>query len=68
VIAANQRRPPAGLTAYGRSMIVDPRGTVLVQAPTGRGDRRECDTMRSSARSQVPSLAHRRPESYGVPT
>ena len=36
VVAANQYGAlPAGITAYGRSMIVDPWGTVLAQAPDG---------------------------------
>jgi predicted amidohydrolase len=71
VIAANQHGAlPAGLTAYGRSMIVDPWGTVLVQAPDGQGVIvAECDhDALERVRLQVPSLAHRRPESYGVPT
>ena len=38
VVAANQYGAlPAGFTAYGRSMIVDPWGTVLAQAPDGEG-------------------------------
>ena len=38
VVAANQYGAlPAGLTAYGRSMIIDPWGTVLAQAPDGQG-------------------------------
>jgi predicted amidohydrolase len=64
------RRVAAGLTAYGRSMIVDPWGTVLAQAPDGLGVIvAECDhAALERVRLQVPSLAHRRPESYGVPT
>jgi predicted amidohydrolase len=71
VVAANQHGAlPAGLTAYGRSMIVDPWGTVLVQAPDGQGVIiAECDHgALERVRAQVPSLAHRRPESYNVPT
>ena len=71
VVAANQHgKLPAGLTAYGRSMIVDPWGTVVVQAPDGQGVIvAECDDERvARVRAAVPSLAHRRPEAYDVPT
>ena len=71
VVAANQFGSlPAGLTAYGRSMIVEPWGTVLVQAPDGEGVIvAECDHERlARVRAHVPSLAHRRPEAYGQPT
>jgi predicted amidohydrolase len=55
-----------GITAYGRSVAIDPWGTVLAQAPDGPGgvvvdldlDRIE------SVRRQVPSLANRRPAAY----
>ena len=71
VVAANQHgKLPAGLTAYGRSMIVDPWGTVVAQAPDGQGVIvAECDDERvARVRAAVPSLAHRRPEAYDVPT
>jgi predicted amidohydrolase len=67
VVAANQYgRLPAGITAYGRSMIVDPWGTVLAQAPDGHGVIvADCDhEALARVRQQVPSLAHRRPEAY----
>ena len=63
VVAANQFGSlPAGLTAYGRSMIVEPWGTVLVQAPDGEGvivaelQRERIE----SVRRQLPALEHRR--------
>ena len=71
VVAANQYgKLPAGFTAYGRSMIVDPWGTVLAQAPDGEGVIvADCDhDALARVRAQVPSLAHRRPEAYGPPT
>jgi predicted amidohydrolase len=71
VVAANQfGELPAGLTAYGRSMIIEPWGTVLAQAPDGQGVIvAECDHERlERVRAAVPSLAHRRPEAYGEPT
>jgi predicted amidohydrolase len=71
VAAANQYGSlPAGFTAYGRSMIVDPWGTVLAQAPDGNGVIvADCDhDALARVRAQVPSLAHRRPEAYGPPT
>jgi len=71
IAAANQYGAlPAGLTAYGRSMIVDPWGTVIAQASDGEGViAAECDhALLERVRAQVPSLAHRRPEAYGEPT
>jgi deaminated glutathione amidase len=55
-----------GRTTYGRSMIVDPWGTVLAQAPDGAGVAyAEIDTERvTEARRRLPVLANRRPECY----
>ena len=67
VVAANQYGAlPAGLTAYGRSMIVDPWGTVIAQASDGEGVIcATCDhELLDRVRAQVPSLAHRKPEAY----
>ena len=54
----------------GRSMIVDPWGVVLAQAPDARGVRR-WPSSTSSARPRcartLPSLANRRPEAYRWP-
>jgi predicted amidohydrolase len=68
VIAANQMGASTPkLRWFGRSMIVDPWGVVLAQAPDREGhiladlDFAEQDRMRA----QLPCLANRRPESYG---
>ncbi len=70
VVAADQIGPLPGtrMLRYGRSMIVDPWGTVLVQAPdTETVITAELDfDYLSRVRKQVPSLAHRRPEVYGT--
>jgi predicted amidohydrolase len=67
VIAANQiGASTLKLRWYGRSMIVDPWGVVLAQAPDREGyivadlDFAEQDRVRA----QLPSLANRRPEAY----
>jgi predicted amidohydrolase len=55
-----------GFAAYGRSMVVDPWGTVIAQAPDGPGViLADLDLERVRAvRQQLPSLANRRPETY----
>jgi predicted amidohydrolase len=68
LIAANQvGASTPKLRWFGRSMIVDPWGVVLAQAPD-----RECYIVadldfaeQDRMRSQLPSLANRRPEAYG---
>jgi predicted amidohydrolase len=54
--------------AYGRSMIVDPWGTVIAQAADTVGIvRAELDLDRVAAvRRQIPALANRRPAAYSV--
>jgi predicted amidohydrolase len=67
VIAANQLGASTPkLRWYGRSMIVDPWGTVLAQAPD-----RECCIVanldlpaQETTRARLPSLANRRPQVY----
>jgi predicted amidohydrolase len=57
---------PVGRQCYGRSLIINPWGTVIAQAPDGEGvvvanlDMNELERIRKS----VPSLANRRPAIY----
>lgn len=57
---------PVGRMCYGRSMIINPWGTVIAQAPDGEGvvvadlDMADLDRIRTA----VPSLANRRPAVY----
>jgi predicted amidohydrolase len=68
VIAANQiGRHAPGLRTGGRSMIVDPWGIVLAQAPDAETHViADLDLARlARIRADLPSLANRRPEVYG---
>jgi len=70
VVAANQvGAHPGGHRSGGRSMIVDPWGLVLAQAPDGEAyATAELDLERQAQiRAQLPSLANRRPEAYRWP-
>ncbi|HEY4895573.1 MAG TPA: carbon-nitrogen hydrolase family protein [Solirubrobacteraceae bacterium] len=70
VIAANQiGAHPAGQHSGGRSMIVDPWGVVLAQAPDGEGHIvADLDLARQlEIRDRLPSLANRRPSAYRWP-
>ncbi len=60
---------PPQRVAYGRSMIVDPWGTVLAQAPDQPGIiTAEVDLERlADVRRQIPSLANRQPQAYRWP-
>jgi predicted amidohydrolase len=66
VIAPSQIGGPPGQPALGRSMVIDPWGIVVAQAP----DRQSIvhaviDTDRVAAvRRQIPALANRRAEAY----
>jgi deaminated glutathione amidase len=71
LVAANQvGEHPGGNRSGGRSMIVDPWGLVLAQAPDGVGQvSAELDLGRLDAiRASLPSLANRRPEAYRWPS
>lgn len=68
LIAPGQFGPhPPGRLTYGRSLIVDPWGTVIAQAPDGTGIvRAELDLDRvQEVRHRLPALSHRRPDVYG---
>jgi predicted amidohydrolase len=70
VVAANQiGEHPGGYRSGGRSMIVDPWGLVLAQAPDREGYAlAELDLERQQEiRAQLPSLANRRPGAYRWP-
>ena len=70
VIAANQfGEHPGGQHSGGRSMIVDPWGVVLAQAPDSEAAIvAELDLERQrEIREKLPSLANRRPDAYRWP-
>ncbi len=68
VLATGQHGFPGGLRkpSYGHSMIVDPWGTVLAQAPEGDAVIAADLDMAALAdiRERLPALRHRRPDSY----
>jgi len=68
VLAPSQINGPPGQPAFGRTMIVDPWGTIVAQAPDRVGIvRADLDTARvASIRRQIPVLANRRPSTYEV--
>ena len=66
VIAPAQVGGPPGKPSFGRSMVVDPWGTVIAQAPDTVGViTAELDLERvAEVRRQIPALANRRPDAY----
>jgi predicted amidohydrolase len=68
VLAPSQVFGPPGQPAFGRSMVVDPWGTVVAQAPDAVSIvRAELDMDRVAAvRRQIPVLANRRPDAYAA--
>jgi deaminated glutathione amidase len=66
VLAPSQISGPPGQIAYGRSMVIDPWGTVVAQAPDTVGIvRAELDLDRvASIRRQIPVLSDGRPDAY----
>ncbi len=68
VLATGQHGTPGGLDkpSYGHSMIVDPWGTVLAQAPDGDGvivADLDLDAQ-AAIRERLPALLHIRPDLY----
>jgi predicted amidohydrolase len=71
VIAPNQvGQAPPNYESWGHSMIVDPWGAVLAEAPDGEVPvMAELDLARQDeVRTSLPSLANRRPGAYEWPT
>ena len=66
VLAPSQIGGPHGQPAFGRSMVVDPWGTVIAQAPDAVGIvRADLDLDRiAQVRRGIPALANRRPDVY----
>ena len=67
ILAPNQfGTTPGTPTSYGRSMIIDPWGTVLAQAGDSEGlILADLDFARQDeVRARLPCLQHRRPELY----
>ncbi len=66
VLAPAQIGGPPGQPAFGRSMVIDPWGTIVAQAPDVVGIvRADLDLDRVAAvRRQIPALSNRRPEVY----
>lgn len=69
IAAAQWGTYPPGKWCYGRSMVVDPWGTVVTTAADGVGiAHATVDSSRVAAvRRQIPSLANRRSEAYMWP-
>jgi predicted amidohydrolase len=70
MIAANQVGPhPGGMRSGGRSLIVDPWGTVLARAEDREGHiAADLDLERQlEIRASLPALANRRPSAYRWP-
>lgn len=69
IAAAQWGKHPPGNWCYGRSMIVDPWGTVVATASDGVGIAQadvQLDRV-DAVRRQIPSLANRRPDAYQWP-
>jgi predicted amidohydrolase len=70
VLAAGQwGSHPPGRSCYGRSMIINPWGTIIAQAADGEGVVvADLDfALLQKVRNEVPSLANRRPLAYHAP-
>ena len=67
VLAPSQIGGPARFPAFGRSMVIDPWGTVIAQAPdaaTYVTATLDLDRV-AAVRRQIPALANRVPAAYG---
>jgi predicted amidohydrolase len=66
VLAPSQIGGPPGQPAFGRSMVIDPWGTIVAQAPDAVAIvHADLDLDRvESLRRQIPVLANRRPDAY----
>jgi predicted amidohydrolase len=66
VLAPSQIGGPPGQPAYGRSMVIDPWGTVIAQAPDAvTVIHADLDLDRvAQVRRGIPALANRRPDVY----
>ena len=66
VLAPSQIGGPPGQPAYGRSMVIDPWGTVIAQAPDAVTIiHADLDLDRvAQVRRGIPALANRRPDVY----
>ena len=66
VLAPSQIGGPPGQPAFGRSMVIDPWGTVIAQAPDAVTIvRADLDLDRiTQVRRGIPALANRRPDVY----
>jgi predicted amidohydrolase len=69
IAPAQWGKHPPGNWCYGRSIIVDPWGTVIATAPDGVGVTQALvePSRVATVRRQIPSLANRRPEAYRWP-
>jgi predicted amidohydrolase len=69
VAPAQLGQHPPGNWSYGRSLIVDPWGTILATAPDAETViTADIDLSRmEQVRRQIPSLANRMPEHYRWP-
>ncbi len=68
IAAAQWGTHPVGRACFGRSMVIDPWGTVIAQAADGEGVvLADLDLARlRTIRRELPSLANRRPATYRV--
>ena len=68
VLAPSQIGGPPGQPAYGRSMVIDPWGTVIAQAPDAvTVVHADLDLDRvAEVRRGIPALANRRPDVYAA--